>query len=669
METELERRSLVLGRLSWDALPLHEPILIGTFVGVVTIGVIILAAITRYGLWSVLWREWLTSVDHKRVGIMYVILALVMLLRGFSDAIMMRAQQAIAFAGSGGYLPPHHYDQVFTAHGVIMIFFMAMPFITGVMNYVVPLQIGARDVAFPFLNNLSFWMTTAGAVLVMMSLFVGDFARTGWLAYPPLSGSAYSPGVGVDYYTWSLQVAGIGTLLSGINLLVTIIKMRAPGMTMMRMPIFVWTAFCSNILIVAAFPVLTATLALLMFDRYLGTHFFTNDLGGNAMMYVNLIWIWGHPEVYILVLPAFGIFSEIVATFSGRRLFGYRSMVLATLTITVLAYLVWLHHFFTMGSGASVNAFFGITTMIISIPTGAKMFNWLFTMYRGRIRLEVPMLWAVGFMVTFVIGGMTGVLLAIPPIDFSLHNSLFLVAHFHNTIIGGVVFGLLAGLVYWFPKAFGFRLDPFWGKLSFWFWLTGFYFAFMPLYVLGLMGVTRRMNRFEDPALQIYFVVAAFGVCLIAIGIACYFMQFVAGFRKRQTLADVTGDPWDSRTLEWSTTSPPPAYNFAVLPMVRGVDEWWSIKRDGRRRAVGTLESIHMPRNTGTGVFLGALGVVIAFCAIWYVWWLCALSAVVAVVVVIAHTFDYQRAFHIPVETVRRIESDANGRLETGASV
>ncbi|MBV8805680.1 MAG: cbb3-type cytochrome c oxidase subunit I, partial [Sinobacteraceae bacterium] len=491
------------GRLNWDAIPFHEPILLWTFVVVALGGVAVLAAITYFRAWGVLWRDWITSIDHKKIGVMYVILGLVMLLRGFADAAMMRAQQVLSFGDSTGFLPSHHYDQIFTAHGVIMIFFVAMPLVTGLMNFVVPLQIGARDVAFPFLNNFSFWMTTFGAGLVMISLFVGEFARTGWLVYPPLSGLAYSPDVGVDYYIWALQIAGVGTLLSGINLIATIVKMRAPGMTLMKMPIFTWTALCTNVLIVAAFPVLTAVLALLSLDRYAGTSFFTNDLGGNSMMYVNLIWIWGHPEVYILILPAFGVFSEVVSTFCGKRLFGYASMVYATVVITILSYLVWLHHFFTMGSGASVNSFFGITTMIISIPTGAKIFNWLFTMYRGRIRFEVPMLWTVGFMVTFVIGGMTGVLLAVPPADFALHNSLFLVAHFHNVIIGGVVFGMFAGITYWFPKAFGYKLDPFWGKCSFWFWLVGFYFAFMPLYVLGLMGVTRRLNHFEDPSLRI----------------------------------------------------------------------------------------------------------------------------------------------------------------------
>ena len=646
----------IFGRLTWEAIPYHEPILVVTFAAVAVGGLAILALITKYKLWGYLWHEWFTSVDHKKIGIMYIILAIVMLLRGFADAIMMRLQQAIAFNGNEGYLNPHHYDQIFTAHGVIMIFFVAMPFVTGFMNYVVPLQIGARDVSFPFLNNFSFWMTTGGAIIIMMSLFVGEFARTGWLAYPPLSGADYSPGVGVDYYIWGLQVAGVGTTLSGINLIATIVKMRAPGMTFMKMPVFTWTSLCTNILIVATFPILTATLALLSLDRYLGFNFFTNDLGGNPMMYINLIWIWGHPEVYILILPAFGIFSEVVATFCGKRLFGYTSMVYATCVIMILSYLVWLHHFFTMGSGASVNAFFGITTMIISIPTGAKMFNWLFTMYRGRIRYEVPMLWTVGFMVTFVIGGMTGVMLAIPPADFVLHNSLFLIAHFHNVIIGGVLFGLMAGVVYWFPKAFGYKLDPFWGKMSFWFWQIGFFFAFMPLYVLGLMGVTRRVSQFEDPSLQIWFIIAAFGAALIALGIGSFVVQLVVSYLKRDQLRCDSGDPWDGRTLEWSTSSPPPDYNFAFTPVVHDHDGWYDMKNRGYVRPLEGFKPIHMPKNTGTGVILAGISVVLAFALIWYIWWLAAVSFIAIIAVSIAHTFNYDRDYFIPAETVTATE-------------
>ncbi|MEJ1963182.1 MAG: cytochrome o ubiquinol oxidase subunit I [Gammaproteobacteria bacterium] len=656
----------LLGRLSLESLPIHEPILIATFAAVALGGLALLGVLTYFRLWGYLWREWFTSIDHKKIGIMYMVLGIVMLLRGFSDAIMMRLQQAIAFNGSEGYLPAHHYDQVFTAHGVIMIFFVAMPLVTGLMNYVVPLQIGARDVAFPFLNNFSFWMTVGGAMLVMASLFVGEFARTGWLAYPPLSGIEFSPDEGVDYYIWSLQVAGVGTLLSGVNLLATIIKMRAPGMSLMKMPIFTWTALCTNVLIVAAFPVLTAVLALLSLDRYVGTNFFTNDLGGNPMMYVNLIWIWGHPEVYILILPLFGVFSEVTSTFSGKRLFGYSSMVYATVVITILSYLVWLHHFFTMGSGASVNSFFGITTMIISIPTGAKIFNWLFTMYRGRIRFELPMMWTVAFMLTFVLGGMTGVLLAVPPADFILHNSLFLVAHFHNVIIGGVLFGLFAGISYWFPKAFGFKLDPFWGKVSFWFWVIGFYFAFVPLYVLGLMGVTRRLRYFEDPSLQIWFVIAAFGALLIAIGIGAFLMQIYVSIRKRDSLRDTTGDPWHGRTLEWSTSSPPPDYNFAFTPIIHDGDAWWDMKQRGYQRPLEGFRPILMPRNTGAGFVLAALSTVMAFALIWHIWWLAGVSFAALLVSAIYHTFNYNREFRIPADQVLRAETERSQLLAAG---
>ncbi|PWC67842.1 cytochrome o ubiquinol oxidase subunit I [Azospirillum sp. TSH7] len=657
--------TFLFGRLSLESFPYHEPIVVATFFAVVLGGIALVAALSYFKLWGYLWTEWFTTVDHKRIGIMYMVLGLIMLLRGFADAIMMRAQQAMAFNGSEGYLNSHHFDQVFTAHGVIMIFFVAMPLVTGLMNYVVPLQIGARDVSFPFLNNFSFWMTVGGAVLIMASLFVGEFARTGWLAYPPLSGLEASPDVGVDYYIWALQVAGVGTTLSGINLICTIVKMRAPGMTMMKMPVFTWTSLCTNVLIVASFPILTAVLVLLSLDRYVGTHFFTNDMGGNPMMYVNLIWIWGHPEVYILILPCFGIFSEVTSTFTGKKLFGYTSMVYATVVITILSYLVWLHHFFTMGSGASVNSFFGITTMIISIPTGAKIFNWLFTMYRGRIRFELPMMWTIAFMLTFVLGGMTGVLLAVPPADFVLHNSLFLIAHFHNVIIGGVLFGLFAGIYYWWPKAFGFRLDPFWGKMSFWFWVIGFYFAFMPLYVLGLMGVTRRLRVFEDPSLQIWFQIAAFGAVLIALGIGSFLIQIAVSVLKRKQLVDVSGDPWDGRTLEWATSSPPPGYNFAFTPVIHDNDAWWDMKKRGYARPLEGFRPIHMPSNTGTGVILAGISTVLGFALVWHIWWLAAVSFIGLLAVAINHTFNYNRDFHIPVDEVVRTENERT-RLLSG---
>ncbi|MGJ9416531.1 cytochrome o ubiquinol oxidase subunit I [Massilia sp. CMS3.1] len=664
MQDSFDLTKLIFGRLSWDAIPFHEPILLATFAGVIVGGAALVALISYFRLWGTLWRDWITSIDHKKIGIMYMILGLVMFLRGFADALMMRAQQAMSFGENAGFLPPHHYDQVFTAHGVIMIFFVAMPFVTGLMNYVVPLQIGARDVAFPFLNNFSFWMTTMGAVLVMASLFVGEFARTGWLAFPPLSGILASPGVGVDYYIWSLQIAGVGTLLSGVNLIVTIIKMRAPGMDLMKMPVFTWTSLCTNILIVMSFPILTATLAMLGMDRLFDTNFFTNDKGGNAMLYVNLIWIWGHPEVYILILPAFGIFSEVVSTFSSKRLFGYTSMVYATVVIMILSYLVWLHHFFTMGSGASVNSFFGITTMIISIPTGAKIFNWLFTMYKGRIRFELPMMWTVSFMLTFTIGGMTGVMLAIPAADFVLHNSLFLTSHFHNVIIGGVLFGLFAGFNYWFPKMFGFRLNRFWGVVSFWLWSIGFWVAFLPGYILGFMGVTRRSSHFEDPELQSLFIISFIGTLMIAGGIGALLMQIFVSWRDRKKLVDNTGDPWDGRTLEWTTSSPPPDYNFAFTPVVYDNDTFADMKKNKWSRPLKDYVAIHMPRNTWAGFVISAISMVVGFAIIWHMWLLTGLAFFAVMVAIIVHTFNYKRDYYISAEEVTRTENARTKLLE-----
>ena len=623
----------MFGKLSWSAIPFDQPLPLASaaFVGLILLAVI--AWVVLSGRMPYLWKEWLTSVDHKRIGVMYIVLALVMLLRGFSDALLMRAQQAVAL-NAPGFLPPEHYDQIFSAHGTLMIFFVAMPFVIGLMNFVVPLQLGVRDVAFPTLNSVGFWLTATGALLVNISLVVGEFARTGWLPYPPLSELAYSPGVGVDYYLWALQIAGVGSLISGINLVTTVLKVRAPGMSYLRMPMFCWTTLASNLLIIAAFPILTATLAMLILDRYLGFHFFTNEAGGNVMMFMNLIWAWGHPEVYILILPAFGIYSEVVSTFSSKPLFGYRSMVMATMAICLISFMVWLHHFFTMGAGPDVNAIFGIATMVIAVPTGVKIFNWLFTMYGGRIRFTAPMLWSIGFMVTFVIGGMTGVLLAVPPADFVLHNSLFLVAHFHNVIIAGVLFGAFAGYEYWFPKAFGFRLHEGLGKAAFWCWFVGFYLAFVPLYVLGLMGMTRRMQHYDVPEWHPWLVVAAAGAVLIAIGIGCMVAQLVWSIRHRAALRDLTGDPWNGRSLEWSMPSPPPVFNFAVLPDVEGEEAYWAIKQRAIRqqalRPEPDYKDIHMPRNSPVGFICAFFATIMGFALIWHIWWLVLLGFVCA---------------------------------------
>jgi cytochrome o ubiquinol oxidase subunit 1 len=651
---------LLFGKLTLDAIPYKNPIIMGagSFMGLVVL--VVLGALTYFRRWKWLWTEWLTSVDHKKIGIMYIILAFVMLLRGFSDAIMMRLQQALSVGNSMGYLPPDHFNQIFTAHGTIMIFFMAMAFVFGIVNIMIPLQIGARDVAYPYLNSLSFWLTVAGAILVNVSLVVGDFAATGWLAYPPLSELAYSPGVGVDYYLWALTLSGVGTLIGGINILVTIVKMRCPGMTLMKMPLFTWSVLCSMILIVVSFPVLNMTLGMLFLDRFMGMHFFTSDFGGNPMMYINLIWTWGHPEVYILVLPAFGIYSEIFAAFSKKQIFGYAAMVWATAVITILSFTVWLHHFFTMGAGANVNAAFGIATMIISIPTGVKVFNWLATMYRGRVTFSVPMMWSLAFLITFTIGGMTGVMLSVPGVDFVLHNSVFLIAHFHNTIIGGVVFGLFAGYIYWFPKVFGFKLNDVLGKCAFWCWWVGFLVAFMPLYVLGFMGMTRRLDHYSVASgYHPFLVTAAVGAFIILAGILFQLLQLVVSIKDRAHNR-AGNDPWDARTLEWSTSSPPPFYNFAVIPEVTCRDAFWAEKQailKGKKPAEPVYTDIHMPKNTCVGFLIGVLGGIFGFAMVWNMPLLSVVSGVAMLGCVLARTFDFNIDYFVKAAEVAKTEA------------
>lgn len=645
--------------------PFHHGIVIGFGQLSMIAGVLALALlITYFKRWKWLWKEWLTSLDPKRIGIMYMVIAGVMLLRGLADAGMMRLQQALSSGEAHGFLTSDHFQQVFTAHGTIMIFFVAMGVIFGLFNLLIPLQIGACDVAFPFLNAVSFWLFAVGAALMNLSLVIGgEFAATGWLAYPPLSGIAYSPGPGVDYWIWSLQVAGAGSLLSGINFLVTIFKMRAPGMTLMKMPLFVWSSLGSLMLIIFAFPILTATLGMLSLDRLMGMHFFTSDFGGNPMMYINLIWAWGHPEVYILILPAFGIFSEVVATFSGKRLFGYKSMVWAIAGITLLSFLVWLHHFFTMGAGANVNAFFGIMTMIIAVPTGVKVFNWLFTMYRGRIRFTTPMLWFMGFVVTFTLGGVAGVLMSVPAIDFQVHNSLFLVAHFHTMIIGGVLFGAFAGFTYWFPKFTGLKLNETLGKWAFWFWLIGFLAAFVPLYILGLMGATRRLDHYDASlGWQGLFIVAGVGVMLIAVGVLFQVLQIVVTLIQRRKHS-VGGDPWDARTLEWSTTSPPPHYNFAILPEVSDRDAFWSMKQQAKT-ASGPVayKTIHMPKNTSLGLLIAGCAGLLAYAMIWRLWWLAVVGLVGIMAGIIIRTSRDDNEYAITAKQLEQLERTSEGQ-------
>lgn len=638
----------MFGRLSLEALP-SSPITIGGVVMMTLGGLLVVGLLTYFKKWKWLWKDWLTSLDPKKIGLMYIIIAALMLLRGVADALMIRAQQVTSVGDSTGIVSSDFFQQVFSAHGTIMIFFVAMGAIFGLINLVVPLQLGSRDVAFPFLNSVSFWLFVAGFVLVNISLAIGEFSAAGWLAYPPLSELQYSPGVGVDYWIWALQIAGVGSLLSGINFMTTILKMRAAGMTLMKMPIFLWSVLGSMTLVIFAFPILTATLGMLSLDRLFDMHFFTSGAGGNPMMYINLIWAWGHPEVYILILPAFGIFSEVVATFSGKRLFGYKSMVWAIWAIVFLSFTVWLHHFFTMGAGADVNAFFGIMTMIIAIPTGVKVFNWIFTMYKGRVRFTTPMLWFMGFVVTFTIGGLTGVLMSVPPIDFQMHNSLFLVAHFHNMIIGGVLFGLFAGFTYWFPKFAGYKLNERLGTYAFWCWLIGFLTAFMPLYVLGFMGATRRLDHY-DPSMgwQGLFIVAGIGVGIICLGIGFQLLQIVVSFFQRNKNR-VTGDPWDGRTLEWATTSPPPEYNFAVIPNVYERDAFWAMKQDKPQGAKRAYEEISVPKNSWVGVFVGGFAFIFGFAVVWHIVWLAALAlaAVLAVIIIRISEDDTERTISI----------------------
>ena len=649
----------LLGRLDWSALP-HNIITQGGAAMLVLGSLAIVAALFYFKKWRWLYKNWFTSLDAKKIGVMYIIVAIIMLLRGAADAMMIRAQQALA-ASQPGIIDSDMFQQVFSAHGSIMIFFVAMGLMFGIINLVLPLMIGTRDVAFPFMNSLSFWLFVAGMILMNVSLVIGEFSTGGWLGYPPLTELAYSPGVGVDYWIWALQIAGIGSLMSGINFIVTIIKLRAPGMTLMKMPVFAWSVLVAMLLVIFAFPILTATLGMLSLDRLMGMHFFTSQAGGNPMMYINLIWAWGHPEVYILILPAFGIFSEIVPTFARKKLFGYKTMVGALFAITFLSFIVWLHHFFTMGGGANVNAFFGITTMIIAIPTGVKIFNWLFTMFRGRIHFASPMLWFMAFVLTFTIGGVTGVLMSVPAIDFQVHNTLFLVAHFHNVIIGGVVFGYFAGLTYWFPKIFGFTLHEGLGKLAAWFWAIGFLVAFLPLYALGLMGAARRLDHYEaSTGWQGLFIVAGVGVVIIGIGIGLQLLQLAVSIWQRKKHLDRTGDPWNGRTLEWSVPSPAPFYNFAVIPTVTTRDQWWEDKqavKRGHMPKAPHYEAIELPKNTGMGLLIAGAAFMVGFGLVWHIWWLAIVGFVAAVTLLIVRLTNDDTEYTVTAKELEALDT------------
>jgi cytochrome o ubiquinol oxidase subunit 1 len=658
-------REFLIGKLTGDALPHEWHTILGSITFILG-GLALVAFITYKKRWTWLWKEWLTSVDPKKIGIMYFIVGGFMLVRGGIDAIMIWLQQALG-AGSDGYLSSQHFQEIFTAHGNIMVFFVAMALIFGLINYIVPLQIGARDLASPFMNTLGFWLYVAGVVMVNMFFFLGgEYAATGWLAVAPLSGKEFSPGVGVDYWIWSLQISGIGTTLGAINFIMTILKMRVKGMSLLKMPLFTWGSLCSMVMAVSVFPLLTATIFLLFFDRYLGTHFFTTDGGGNAMMYTNLIWMWGHPEVYILTLPAYGVFSEIVSTFSRKKLAFYKSNVIAMIGVSAIALLVWLHHFFTMGAGAEVNSAFGVATMIIAIPTTVLVFSWIATMYKGRIRFTTPMLWFLGFIGIFALGGISGVLLAIPPVDFQLHNSLFLVAHFHSTVIGGVLFGIFAGLNYWFPKFAGFRLNERLGRYAVWTWIIGFFVAFTPIYILGLMGATRRLDTY-DPATgwQPFYIMALIGGLIICAAVTLQIIQIIASYIEKRRLVDTTGDPWDGRTLEWSVASPAPSYNFAVIPESGERDGFWEMKKAGLPKP--HYKDIHMPKPTAAGIYISLFAFLVGFAFVWEIVWLAVVSIIGIIVCMIVKTFDEDSEYTIPAKEVERMEKEHAEKMRTQA--
>ncbi|MBA2279558.1 cbb3-type cytochrome c oxidase subunit I [Candidatus Saccharibacteria bacterium] len=648
-------REFLIGKLNADALP-HEWFTIAGSVGFTLMLLFAVGLITYKKRWKWLWNEWFTSVDPKKIGIMYFIAGGFMLVRGGLDAIMLWLQQSLSSGSSHGYLSADHFQQIFTAHGNIMVFFVAMALIFGLINYIVPLQIGARDLASPFMNTLGFWLYVAGVIMVNMFFFLGnEYGAAGWLAVAPLSGKEFSPGVGMDYWIWSLQISGIGTTLAAINFIMTMLKMRAKGMTLFKMPLFTWGSLCSMAMAVTVFPLLTMTIFLMFFDRYFGTHFFTTTGGGNAMMYTNLIWMWGHPEVYILMLPSLGVFSEVVSTFSRKPIAFYKSNVFGMIGISTLALMVWLHHFFTMGAGADVNSAFGVATMIIAIPTTVLVFSWIVTMYKGKIRLTVPMLWFLGFIAVFALGGISGVLLAIPPVDFQLHNSLFLVAHFHSTVVGGVLFGIFAGLAYWFPKIAGFRLNERIGRYAVWSWIIGFFVAFIPLYVLGLMGATRRLDHYDaSTGWQPFFIMSLIGGIIIAIGAALQIVQIIASFIQKRRLADTTGDPWDGRTLEWSVASPAPAYNFAVIPEVSSRDAYFEMKKLGISKP--TYKDIHMPKNTASGIYISIFAFLVGFGFVWEIVWLVVVSILGIIICLIAKTFNEDSEYTIPAEVVEKME-------------
>jgi cytochrome aa3-600 menaquinol oxidase subunit I len=642
--------------MKWDEFFVTgDPMIYGADVSIALTMVGILFYLTYFKKWKWLWTEWLTTVDHKKLGIMYIVSAVLMLFRGGVDALLMRTQLAVPDAK---FLDSQHYNEIFTTHGTIMIIFMAMPFLIGLINVVVPLQIGARDVAFPYLNAVSFWTFFMGAMLFNISFVIGGSPSAGWTSYMPLAGNELSPGPGQNYYLLGLQIAGIGTLLTGINFLVTILKMRAPGMTLFRMPIFTWSSLVTMVIIIFAFPILTVALALMTFDRLFGSHFFTLQGEGMDMLWANLFWLWGHPEVYIVILPAFGMYSEIISTFAKKTLFGYKAMIWSMLLIAAYSFLVWVHHFFTMGSGAAVNSVFSITTMAIGIPTGVKIFNWLFTMYRGKIEFTTPMLWSLGFIVNFVVGGVTGVMLAMAAADYQYHNTYFLVSHFHYVLIAGTVFACFAGLIFWYPKMFGYKLNERIGKWVFWLFTIGFNICFMPQYFLGLDGMPRRVYTYSAESgwgpLNMVSTIGGF-LMGIAFLVLVYNMYYSFRYAKRET----TGDAWNGRTLEWSTPSAmPPFYNFAKTPVVDSLDHFWKAKQANKveKLTAKDIKPIHMPSNSGVPFIMGGFFFVAGFGAVFGWMWMAALGLVGVFGTLFYRSFEYNDGYYVSPEEIIETE-------------
>ncbi|WP_025114589.1 cytochrome aa3 quinol oxidase subunit I [Lysinibacillus fusiformis] len=637
--------------------PMQEPMILAAAISIVVGAVVIVAGLTYFKKWGYFYKNWLSTVDHKKIGIMYIAVALLMLFRGGIDALLMRAQTAVP---DNGLLDAQHYNEIFTTHGLLMILFMAMPFVIGLMNIVIPLQIGARDVAFPRLNAVSFWLFAAGAGLLNLSFIIGGSPDAGWTAYFPLASTDFSPTVGNNYYSLALQLSGIGTLITGVNFITTIIKMRAPGMKLMKMPMFTWSILITNVIIVFAFPVLTVALALMMLDRQFGTKFFAMQDGGMDMLWANLFWVWGHPEVYIVILPAFGIFSEIIATFARKNLYGYKSMVMSMVVISLLSFVVWAHHFYTMGHGVMVNSVFSITTMAIAVPTGVKIFNWLLTMRNGKIQFTTPMLYALGFIPIFTIGGVTGVMLAMASADYQYHNTMFLVAHFHYVLIPGTVFGVLAGYHYWWPKMFGFRLNEKLGKTAFWFIAISFNVTFFPLFILGLDGYARRMYTYSESTgygpLNMLSFVGALGLA-VGFALIVYNIYYSWKHMPRNEKADV----WEGRTLEWATHSPVPEYNFAVVPTVTRLDEFWFAKKEGRDITAGKIEKIHMPNNTGTPFWMSGFFFLAAFFAVFNLWVPAIISMLGVFGFMIHRSFEKDHGRYISVEEVMATEKSLRG--------